>query len=283
MATTECLEACKAAGFRVNAAAQTASGVIRGAAFRITPATETVELSVNLPEKKLAKLVPTWQAQCAGLTAVEGESCSVVLTCPQLSTWDAERLTAFLEAIVSSAVSGAVKASEGKHEKDRESVAAYIRGFIGACGGALCGALPWFLARQLLGWNIGVLLGLVGVASFFGYRWLQGAHSTRYALVLVVTFSLVGIVLFELADTTFLVWEYRDVYAEIYGAWWMLDPDVRVWDILWFCVTDRTLLVELVRELLWPLGICALGLVGIRRQIQIYTHESAFLQRNRRK
>ena len=275
------LSVCSDRGLRVHSETQTATGMVNGVAFRIVPAAETVEFSVNVAEKQLKKLQQRWAAQYPGLTAEHGDGCSVRVVCPSLCSWDGERLTAFLQTMAADTVSGASQSFNDRHERDGDPFVYYLTGFAGALLGALVGALPWFLIRTFAGYDLWILLGFIGIASFFGYRLLWGAHSTGFAVTVIVVCSLVSVVLLTCGFQIYEWWKIREILAEDSGLPQLLTMSFG--KFLGFCLTQSGYVQELLYGCAWPLLLCALGLAGIRRQILIYTHESAFLRRGKRR
>lgn len=274
--------ACEQAGYRVDAARETVSGLVGGVAFRVTLSAETVELSVNLAEKRLPKLQQKWQALCEGLTVTAAkESAAVTLHCPSLAAWDAARLNALLETVAADAVAGAEQSFSDRHEKERDPWFSYLFGAVGALLGAVVGALPWFLVRQILGWDLWFLAAAIGVASFYGYRLFCGAHATGYATAWVVVSSLLIAVGTLIGFRLWMMWEFRAGYAELYQAWWMLDAECG--EFVWRLLSDGTFWQETLSDVAFPLIAAVAGLCGIRRQILVYTHEGAFLRRGHRR
>ena len=76
-------------------------------------------------------------------------------------------------------------------------------------------------------------------------------------------------------------WKIREILAEDSGLPQLLTMSFG--KFLGFCLTQSGYVQELLYGCAWPLVLCALGLAGIRRQILIYTHESAFLRRGKRR
>ncbi len=255
-------------GWRVNVAAGTIDGLTEsGVAFRALPQEGLVKLAVRISEKKCPKLQAQLTANPAfsDLTVV-GTDNGVDLRF-SMQDMPPDVLKDVIEAAARFGVALASESFNNKLESSREPAMAYWRGAAGALLGAAVGALPWFLMQWLLSWNMWYLGALVGIASFFGYSFLWGAHSTRFALGAVIVSSLVATTGFVLG-AFFLGGEYVAVvqmYAELN---------------LTLTVTD--IVQMLGGELLGSWLCCAFGLFGIRGRILAYTHEHTYL-RGRRK
>lgn len=254
--------ACRSAGYRVNDAAGTVDGMAEGIAFRLTLPAHTLAMSVSISEKNLPKLEKA--LAIPGLTVARLDS-GVLLTLPEA---EAEALLAMIRRCAAEAAVLAGASFENKFQKDRESPLAYLRGAVGALLGAVVGILPWFLVEQLLHWQFWYLGVLIGVASFYGYRYLWGAHSTRFAMASVSVSSLLVVAVLPVMQwvvsglATYGLSSFGDIVTYYFSA---------------------EMLPFILRESLFGLLACAAGLFGIRGQVLAYTHESVYMRRNGRR
>lgn len=266
MAFDEIMAVCTAAGLKCDEAAGTVSGVRQGVAFRVTVPAGKVELSINVSEKLLPKLIGGLAAY-GTFTAAEGNG--VCLASPAVSAMNGNALLAFLDAAIAQAIALAGASFDNTFEKDGESPTAYLRGVLGALVGALVGVLPWFLTENLLGWSFWLLGGLVSIASFFGYRYLWGAHSTRFAFVTIAVCSLIAMGLSQAVTTVWWVMETFETVNTVGGA---------------IAYVLETMGVSgFFSGGLFGVIACAAGLFGMRGRILLYTHESDYLRRRRKR
>lgn len=262
MPLTELYNVCAAAGHRVNAEAGTVDGVCRGIAFRLMPESGTVDLSVNIAEKNLQK----WQEQLGATATVVYHGFGVRLTVAGLSAMSGEQVLAALDGWTSYASGAAGQSFTDKFQSYREPVAAYFRGAAGAFLGALVGVIPWVLVGAL-GWYMWLFGSVISVASFYGYQWLRGAHSTHFAVGSIVVSSLLALMVAQVLGT---------------AVDWMLYSEVAMsfGEALAFCFTREGLQI-ILSDSLFGLLACALGFVGIRGKVMDYTHESGYLRRRK--
>ncbi|MBQ1210539.1 MAG: hypothetical protein IIX68_01880 [Clostridia bacterium] len=262
---------CRAYGWKVNEAAGTLDGLTAsGVAFRALPTADTVKLAVRMTDKKAVKLQSLLTANPAFATlTVSATDNGIELHFP-MNGIPAEALQ---DVITTAADRGVELASESftdKLESSREPFAAYLRGFVGALLGALVGALPWFLMQWLAGWNMWYLAAAVSVAAFYGYAFLWGAHSTRFAMTSVVVCTLVATLGFTAAEFF------------LGGSYELL---MQYFEVNQIAVTLPLFLKAMAQmlgsQLLWRLLACTLGLVSIRGRILAYTHEHLFLRGRR--
>ncbi len=261
-------QAAEGFGWRVNAEAGTIDGLTEsGVAFRALPREGLVKLAVRMAEKKCPKLQArlTENPAFAELT-VTGTDNGIELRFP-MTDIPAAVLKDVIEAAARFGVELASESFNNKLESGREPAVAYLRGAAGALLGAIVGALPWFLVQWFVGWNMWYLGALVGIASFFGYSFLWGAHSTRFALGAVIVSSL-------LATTGFVVGAFflGGDYAALVQVYAEMNMSLTAMDIVQY----------LGGELFGSWLCCAVGLFGIRGRILAYTHEHTWL-RGRRK
>lgn len=262
MALTDLYAACRAAGHRVNEEAGTVDGVCAGIAFRLMPAAGTVDLSVNISEKNLKK----WQEQLGAAATVAYHGFGVRLTVPGLADMSGEEVLAALERWTGYAAGAAGKSFTDKFESYREPVAAYFKGAVGAFLGALVGVIPWVLVGAL-GWYMWLFGAFISVASFYGYQWLKGAHSTRFAVGSIVISSLLALMVAQVLGTA-MDWMLYSEVAMSFG------------EALAFCFTREGLQL-ILSDSLFGLIACAVGFIGIRGKVMAYTHESGYLRRRK--
>ena len=268
MSAEELLAACSAAGYRVDTAAGTIDGMAEGIAFRATLPRNTLAMSVSISEKNLPKLEKKLAAfGPAGLT-VTYHNAGLLLTIPSMDSMEGQAFQQLLTHCASAAAALAGASFEDKFEKDRESPLPYLRGALGAFLGAVVGILPWFLVEQFLHWRFWYLGALIGVASFYGYRYLWGAHSTRFAMASVIVSSLLVVLLLPVVR-----WVAGDLAVLGLSSFG---------DIVSYYVS-ADILPSILRESLFGLLACGAGLFGIRGRVLSYTHESVYMRRNGRK
>ena len=258
-------------GWKVNSEAGTVDGLTEATvAFRVLPREDRALLAVRIADKKCAKLQARLAQNPAFATlTVAATDNGVELRFPMLDI-PAAVLRDVLETAARWGVELASESFTDKLETGREPVVAYLRGAAGALAGAILGALPWFLVYWFLGWNMWYLGALVGIASFYGYAFLWGAHDTGFALGAVIVSSLLATVGFMLGGF-FLGGEYA-MLLEMYA-------------VQGIQLTGAEAIYEVLRwiggDLLWSLLCCGGGLLGIRGRILAYTHEHVFLRGRR--
>lgn len=257
-----------AAGMNCDEAAHLVTGVRQGVAVRLVPENAAVELYLNVAEKKLAKLAPQLAA-FGEVTVTPLSATGFSLVCPSLVGQTGERWLAFADTAISAAVALAQDSFDDKFEKDTEPFIAYLRGFAGALVGALIGMIPWLLCEIFLGWELWLLGSAVAVASFFGYRYLWGAHSTRFAFVSIAVSCVLAMLFSEAAHTVWLVMDASPALQSIGEA------------IVF--IYENYGLPFFFSDALFGLIACGVSVVFLRGPIQVYTHESNFLRRGRRK
>lgn len=267
MSYQEQLSACAAQGYQTNAAG-TAGGVEAGIAFLMRFEEDALDMSVNIPEKRLDKLRSRLSAAEGGADiAVLPYGFGIRITRPGLGAMPPETLIRFLQSAAAEAAALAGVSYTHAYEKDREPAAAYIRGFFGALLGALAGILPWVLVTNLVHIQFGYLGFLISIGSFYGYCRFRGAHSTRYAVTLIVLFSL-G-VMFLPDGIRNIIWAYQSGEFPSFGA------------ILAYSFHPSSL-VAMLPGLGFGLLSNILGLLSIRGRVLSYTHEPGFLRRPRK-
>lgn len=267
MAFEEIAALCAAQGLRCNPEEGTVSGVRQGVAFRVTVPAGKAELSINVDEKLLPNIL-TPLAPFGAFAVLEGGS-GVCLSSAAITAMTGEQLLSFLDTAIGAAISLAENSFDDTFEKDGEAVSAYLRGILGAFVGALVGVLPWFLGENLLGFSLWYFGALVGIGSFFGYRYLWGAHSTRFAFAVIAVCSLTAMLLSQAAST----------------VWWVmssLETVNTVGDAIAFVLENGGIL-GFFEDSLFGIVACAAGLFGMRGKILLYTHESNYLRRGRKR
>lgn len=267
MAWEEIKATCLSQGLRCDEAGQTVSGVRAGVAFLADLSVPDVLFSLNIGEKQLPRLSQAL-LPFGEVTAIPDER-GVRLSLPAVSLTDGAALLRFLDAAAGEGAALATASFNDRFEKDGESPRAYFRGILGALVGALVGVLPWFLMENLVNfqfWYAGVL---VGIASFFGYRYLWGAHKTRFAFWTIGVCSLLAILISETA--TNLWWVMSEVET--------LDTIGEALVFLW----ENYGVSGVIGDGLFGLIACAVGVFGMRGKIMLYTHESNYLRRGRRR
>lgn len=257
-----------AAGMTCSEETHLVTGVRQGVAVRLVPENAAVELYLNVAEKLQPKLIPALAA-FGDVTVAPLSGTGLVLTCPSLVGQTGEQWLAFTDTAVSAAVALAQDSFTDKFEKDTEPFIAYLRGFAGAFVGAIVGMIPWLLCEIFLGWEFWLLGSAVAVASFFGYRYLWGAHSTRFAFVSIAVSCVLAMLLCEAVYT---VWVVMD-----------LSPALQTIGEAIVFIYENYGLAGFFSDALFGLIACGVGVFFLRGQIQVYTHESNFLRRGRRK
>ncbi len=257
-----------AAGLTCDEAAHLVTGVRQGVAVRLIPEDAAVELYLNVAEKKREKLAPQL-AVFGEVTVTPLSTTGISLTCPSLIGQTGEQWLGFVDAAICAAIALAQDSFDDKFEKDTEPFIAYLRGFAGALVGALVGMIPWLLCEIFIGWEVWMLGSAVAVASFFGYRYLWGAHSTRFAFVSIAVSCVLAMLLCEAAYTVWLVMDAAPALQSIGEA------------IVFIYETYG--LPFFFEGSLYGLIACGVSVFFLRGPIQVYTHESNFLRRGRRK
>ena len=189
----------------------------------------------------------------------------VLLTLPGTDALSPEEYTALIRIAAVEATKLIGVAYDDKFDRDGEPVSAYIRGFFGALLGAVVGIIPWVLVSSLLHITSWYLGALISVASFYGYCYLRGAHSTRYAVTLIVVFSL-GVMVLPGVVT-------QCIYVMQEGA--------AFWDALALAFQPQVLISNLASMGFGLLANIA-GLLAIKNRVLSYTHEAQFLRRPRK-
>ena len=189
----------------------------------------------------------------------------VLLTLPGTDGLSPEEYTALIRIAAVEATKLIGVAYDDKFDRDGEPVSAYIRGFFGALLGAVVGIIPWVLVSSLLHITSWYLGALISVASFYGYCYLRGAHSTRYAVTLIVVFSL-GVMVLPGVVT-------QCIYVMQEGA--------AFWDALALAFQPQVLISNLASMGFGLLANIA-GLLAIKNRVLSYTHEAQFLRRPRK-
>ena len=260
----ELLAACAAEGYRIDEKAGTASGVASGIAFLARVEPGTIEMSVNIPADHLPKLQAGIAAASPAYAAatVVHHNFGVLLTLPGTDGLSPEEYTALIRIAAVEATKLIGVAYDDKFDRDGEPVSAYIRGFFGALLGAVVGIIPWVLVSSLLHITSWYLGALISVASFYGYCYLRGAHSTRYAVTLIVVFSL-GVMVLPGVVT-------QCIYVMQEGA--------AFWDALALAFQPQVLISNLASMGFGLLANIA-GLLAIKNRVLSYTHEAQFLRR----
>ena len=293
MSTEMILDICEQQGWRVKREDGIVDGVVDGVAFRAHLSPCTVLLSVSLPEKHLPRL----QAQLSaidpevGAVSVTHEEFGVLITLP-VSPLDGERFVQFILACVQKAVAATDAAYDNKHiSGTADPFPAYLRGILGALIGALVGVIPW-LITGFIGWQIWLLGGLVGVASFYGYQTLNGAHRTGFAVGTILICSLIAVFGCELFTTVYqnhqLAKDFQEspelysFYYEEYGDYYepLTKEDLTIADVIVFSLQGEELTNTLTNSM-YGMAICGVGVLLMKGRIQTYTHNSGYLRTRR--
>lgn len=268
MSMNEQLRQAAAQGHRVNAEKGAVSGLLSGIAFLAAPAAGTLDMAVSIPDDRLPKLQEQLRAAAsAAALTVERHDTGIRVICPGMDAWSGDAFCRFLSDSAAKAAGLVGAVYDDRFEKDREPVSAYFRGIAGALLGAVAGVLPWFLGSLLLHFQFGWLAFLVSTGSFFGYRWLRGAHNTSFATTLIVLCSLVAVFLSNLAESCLLAMQ---------GGEWTF------WQAAAFYLQGEGL-QSLLSGMLFGLLFVVLGLAAIRGRVLTYTHESWYLRRPRKR
>lgn len=258
-------------GYRTDEAARTISGVIEGIAFLIRLPENSLEMSVNIPEKRLAKLQEQVAASLPEFAAgeVAYHNFGVRLTMPGMVDLPAERLWEFLQVAARKAAGLVGELYTDTYEKNGEPFSAYLRGFFGALLGAAVGILPWMLVASLLhihSWYLGFF---ISIASFYGYCWFRGAHHTTYAVTLIVVWSLLVMVVPGTVETVAALMSNPELSMTLGQA-------------LAYCFQPEVLVAQLGSMGFGLLANIA-GLLVIRSRVLAYTHEPRFLRRQKKR
>lgn len=270
MSVQDILTACAAQGYRADPAAGTVSGVEGGVAFLARIGDGTLEMSVNIPAERLEKLrgrVASASPAFGGVTAAH-HNFGVLLTLPGAAELTPDAFTGWIRAAATEAAKLAGVAYDDKYEKDREPFSSYIGGFFGALLGAIAGVLPWVLVTNLVHIQFGYLGFLISIASFYGYCYLRGAHSTSYAVAVIAIFS---IAVMFLPDGISNVLFYMQAY-----------PDWSFGQALSASFSPQAL-VNMLPGMGFGLVTNIIGLTAIRGRVLSYTHSSWYLRRSRKK
>ena len=262
MALREIYDACAAVGYRVNEEAGTVDGVCHGIAFRLMPQEGTLDLSMNISADNLEKL--------RGLFGTNGHvdyhGSGVRLSAAGVDQMMGDAAVGYIDGWTEVASNLAGASFEDTFSSYREPVAAYVRGVLGGLLGAVAGMALWSLVG-LLGVRFWFLGALISVGAFYGYQWLRGAHATGFAIGVIVVCSLLAVLGGQvLENAIFLVMNS--------------DTPITFWQALGFYLTPSGL-VAVLRSSVYAFLACALGFVGIRGKVLMYTHETTFLRRKK--
>lgn len=294
---------CTEKGWRIDPTAGTVDGVAEGVAFRAFFPTHSLLLSVSLPEKALPHLQQKLLSPDFPLGAVEAATDGSRITVTPAAFPDTPaQLCDWILFCIRAAVSTVDNAYSDRHVSGTaEPAAAYFCGIAGAALGALVGIVPWLLTfigitnlllTDLGGWQPWFLGGFVGVASFYGYKLLHGAHRTGFALAAVLVTSLIAVLGYEMTTAVIVNWQLADELREnpeIYGEYYaeisdyyapLTKENLTFFDVIAFTLTgDR--LYSVLLDSLYGLAACGVGVFLMKRRIQDYTHSSAFLRSRR--
>lgn len=269
MPVQELLSAGAAKGYKADEEGQTLSGLVNGTAFRAQLQAGLIELSVNLPEGNLIKL----QNKLAGMAKAYGDvtvayhNHGIGVTLAGMDALSADQFFSLLDAAAVEAVKLAGSSYDDKFEKDREPVTAYLRGIAGAFLGALVGILPWFLVGYFLNFQMWYFGFLVSTGSFFGYRYLYGAHNTSFATTSIIICTILAVFISEFAQTALYLLEATGGFS--------LDMLVQYYQAIG--------LRGVLSNSLFGLIAAGVGLFAIKNKVMVYTHESWFLRRGPRR
>ena len=292
MSTELVLQACAAQGWRVNEENGTVDGVVDGVAFRAHLSPCTIALSVSLPEKRLPRL----QAQISaidpevGEVTVAHEGFGILITLP-VTPLDGARFVSYLRICIQKAVEATDAAFDNKHiSGTADPFYAYLLGAIGALLGALVGVIPW-LVTGFFGWQLWLLGGLVGIASFYGYQIFRGAHRTGFAIGTILVCSLVAVIGCEAVTNTYQNWQIAQelqepgmyaYYYEYSGDYYepLAKEDITVWEVVAFSLQGEEL-IYILENSLYGVLVCVVGVLLMKGRIQDYTHGHTYLRTRR--
>lgn len=150
-----------------------------------------------------------------------------------------------------------------------------ILGIVGALVGAVIGAIPWFLASTFTNFFISYLGLLIGLASAFGYRKLNGRRSFGLAMTVVVICSIIALVLSDFASNVYQLCTYDEVVSA--AKWYRTSP---VWLSIQLLL-DPEILVELLPNLVIGLIMGLLGVAASGRYVRQYTNPEMVQGQNR--
>lgn len=269
MSVNEILRTAAGQGHRIDMEKGTISGLISGIAFLAEPRACTLDMAVSIPDDRLPKLQDQLRemGSAFALLTVERHTTGIRIVCPGVDSLHGEAYGRFLETCAAKAAGLVGAVYDDRFEKDREPVSAYFRGIAGALLGAVAGVLPWFLGSLLLHFQFGWLAFLVSTGSFFGYRWLRGAHNTSFATALIVISSLVAVFLSNLVENSLQLMQSGEM-TFLRAVAYLLQGEG---------------LQSLFSGMLFGLLFVLLGLAAIRGRVLTYTHESWYLRRPRRR
>lgn len=250
-------ESCAAAGYRADPAAGTVDGVCSGVAFRARPGEQTLDLSLNVSEKNLKR----WQQSLPEGITVSQQERGVRLA----GALPAD-LPGFIAAQTAYGAGLADTSFTDKYQRYREPFTAYLRGALGAFLGAVAGTALWTLTG-FIGFRFWFFGAVISIAAFYGYMWLKGAHDTRFAVAVIVIFSLLALVGGQIGSSAILYMK------------WSEEP-ISFWQAVLFYLTPEGL-ADILYTSLFSLLACALGFLGIRGKVMDYTHERTWLRRRK--
>lgn len=258
--------ACEAQGYRADAQAGTISGVEAGIAFLLRTQEETLEMSVNIPANHLLKLQTRIAAADGAFSgaSVEHHNFGVRVSLPGIRGFSADTLLAFIRTAATEATRLIGVAYDDKFEKDGDPAWTYVTGILGALLGAVVGIIPWALASSLLHISFWFLGAFISVASFYGYCYFRGAHSTSFAVTWIVVFSLAVMVLPGAVENVIYFMQASEEIS--FGA------------ALAASFQPAVLLASLPSMGFGLLANIA-GLFAIRGRVLSYTHSSQYLRR----
>lgn len=250
-------ETCAAAGYRIDREAGTVDGVCSGVAFRARPEEGLLDLSVNVSEKNLKR----WQQELP-----EGVTVSLQERGVRLAGALPADLPGFIEVQTAFGAGLADTSFTDKFEKYGEPITAYLRGAAGAFLGALVGAALWTLTG-FIGFRLWIFGAAVSIAAFYGYMRFRGAHHTRFAVAVIVIFSLLAVIAGQLGSSAVMLMRTAE-------------ESVSFWEAVAAYLTPEGLRALFSSSLL-SLAACALGFVGIRGKVMEYTHERTWMRRRK--
>lgn len=264
------LSACAAKGYRTDAQAETVSGVEAGIAFLLRAQEGTLEMSVNIPTAQLPKLQSRIAAADGGFdgVVVAHHNFGVRVTVEGMRDFSADRLVAFIGAAAAQATRLIGVSYDDTYEKDGDPGWTYVTGLLGALLGAIVGILPWALVSSLLHVSSWYLGAFISIASFYGYCYFRGAHSTSYAVTWIVIFSIAVMVLPGAVSNVVLLMT--------------LGEDVTLGAALAASFSPSALFSYLPSMGFGLLANIA-GLFAVRGRVLTYTHSSQYLRRGRKR
>ncbi len=144
-----------------------------------------------------------------------------------------------------------------KEEKAKDG--STFLGLIGAFAGALIGAIPWAVASYF-GWFVSWFGFIIGLAAKKGYELLRGKESRAKGIIIIIA-TVLGTIFAEsvaIMVSTAVVWSQEGY------EFYILDV---VYSYFYALVTDSTLLVAVLGDIVLGLVFAGLGIWSLARDI----------------